>query len=227
MPAWRERLITTVHDLKTPVTISLLNLELAEMERDLGEVFKYTAAVRREMEFMLDTVSNLLDLERSTSGRLEMQLVPLDVAPIIVNAVARMSVLLRDKPHLRIENHITGPRPALLGNANKLARVFNNMISNSINHPERGSIRVAAEVDTLKRRLTISVADTGMGIRDNILRSVFKLFHGDEAGTRSTGIGLTYVRHVLEAHGGSVWLETTLGLGTTVHLKFPFAPPTR
>lgn len=218
---WRKQMITTVHDLKTPVTISLLNLELAELESSTDEIFRYTAIVRRELEMMLDTVSNLIDLEKSAAGFVGDNFSATNIYPIFDQAALRMKALTKDRPEVEIINAIAPDLPLIQADSHKLTRVACNLISNSINHTKSGTIRMVSELKRAENTLTISISDTGSGIRKEQLETIFELFHGESSNPRSSGIGLAYVKSVMEDHGGKVWIDTSVKKGTTVNLDFP------
>ncbi len=220
LKARRERTATTVHDLKVPITISLLNLELGEMESDAGEKQNYLTGVRRELEFLLDTIGNLLDIEHAEQQAMELKIEKLDLKNLVDGVIARMTVLTNDKPDLTIRNDLPKRLPPLSGDRNKLVRLFNNLISNSVKYTERGTIRVGSQRNRDKGRLTVFVKDSGTGIEADRLPQLFEFFSGDALRQDSSGVGLAFVKQVVAAHCGRVWLESKKEVGTTVFVEF-------
>jgi signal transduction histidine kinase len=218
---YRRRSAVTVHDLKAPITISLLNLELMEMEQDPAQTAFYLSGVRRELEFMLDTIANLLELERPPGEGDELRMDPVPLAPLVEGVIGRMSVLIADKPELTLQNAIPAGLPPLKAHAHRLTRVFNNLFSNAIKYTDRGHVRASAESDKARTIVRVIIEDTGNGIEPERLGQLFKYYHGDTERLESTGIGLAFVKQVVDAHQGKVWLESERGRGTRVFLELP------
>ncbi len=217
----KERMAVTIHDLKVPVTISLLNLELAGLESDPKEQEDYLTAVRRELEFLLDTIANMLDLEQQEAGDVHLTFQKLDLHEIVNSVLGRMQVIIKDKPRLTIANKLPARLPKIEGNRHKLIRVFSNLISNSIKYTESGSITVGRKPDRKGNTLTVFVKDTGQGIEPDRLSTLFDFFQGDSYRQDSSGVGLALVKQVLAAHHGNVWIESKRGKGTSVFLRLP------
>ena len=216
----RRRVAVTVHDLKAPITISLLNLELLEMEKDPEQSAFYITGVRRELEFMLDTIANLLELERSAEERKELHMEPVALHPLVEAAVGRMSVLILDKPALRLENAVPADLPPVRAHPHRLTRVFNNLLSNAIKYTESGEVRVSAG-GSGSGAVRVLVQDSGTGIDPERLPRIFTYYEGDEHQPDSTGIGLAFVKQVIDAHRGKVWIESERGVGTKVFVELP------
>jgi two-component system phosphate regulon sensor histidine kinase PhoR len=211
----------TVHDLKAPITISLLNLELLQMEEDPGQTGYFLTGVRRELEFMLDTIANLLELERAPEERAEPQIERVMLRPLVAAVVERISVLIQDKPALRLENALPDGLPPLRAHAHRLTRVFNNLFSNAIKYTDRGYVRVSVAPAQVPSMLRVLVEDTGQGIESDRLPKLFAYYQGDADHPDSTGIGLAFVKHVIDAYNGRVWIESERGVGTRVFLELP------
>jgi signal transduction histidine kinase len=216
----KRRMAVTVHDLKAPITISLLNLELVEMEQSPEQLAVYLSGVRRELEFMLDTIGNLLDLERSADEEPDLTPQPVALAPLIDSVFGRMRVLILDKPGLDLVASVTPGLPPVKGHANRFTRVFNNLLSNAIKYTERGHIRAQAVLVHGESAVRVEIQDTGQGIEANRVQHLFTYYRGDEERIDSSGIGLAFVKQTVEAFGGRVWIESVRGEGTRVFLEF-------
>jgi len=225
----KERMVTTVHDLKIPVTICLLNLELAEAEEEPAVRALYLVAVRRELAFLLDTIANLLDLERD--GRGQMGQVESVNLPLLTQALLdRLQVLIRDKKELKLANSLPPGMPLVRGDPHRLTRVLSNLLSNSIKYTETGTIEVGyfPPSDACPPGfLRVFVRDTGSGIDAERRAKLFQLFSGDESRYDSTGVGLTFVKKTVEAYGGRVFVDSEKGKGTQVTFELPVDAPSK
>lgn len=221
----KERMATTVHDLKIPVTISLLNLELAESEPEPQVRQHHLTAVRRELEFLLDTIGNLLDLEREGRGDLG-KIQPVNIHDLTTEVLARMHILIRDKPGLRLLNELPADLPRVRCDLHRMARVLSNLLSNAIKYTDTGAITIgtpAAEEADRPGYVRFFVRDTGAGIDPSRRDKLFQLFSGDETRYDSSGVGLVFVKKTIESYGGRVFLESQKGAGTCVTLELPLA----
>ena len=195
--------------------------ELMQLEEDPDELFYYTVGLRRELEFMLETIGNLLDMERMAEFKMKLIRDIVSMHDIATEAVSRMSVLIRDKIDLEIVNGISDTLPSISGDHHKLVRVFNNLLSNAIKYTDEGTIRISGDINEQAGTVRISVADTGAGIDPNRMDTLFRYYHADETVSESTGIGLAFVKQIVDAHRGKIWVESTRGEGTTVLFDLP------
>ena len=215
-----NRLALTVHDLKVPITISLLNLELAEMEEDKQEKENYIVGVRRELEFLLDTIGNLLEIEQLKETTSKSSIQEIDLKDIIDGVIGRMEVIIKDKPDLKLINEVDSTVSKIMGNRHKIIRLFNNLFSNAIKYTDQGHIKARTQKKG-ENIIQISVEDTGQGIEKDRIKNLFNLYMGDESRIESTGVGLSYVKSVVDSLGGTIWIESEKGVGTKVFMEIP------
>ncbi|MCZ6730703.1 MAG: HAMP domain-containing sensor histidine kinase [SAR324 cluster bacterium] len=217
----KERMAVTIHDLKVPITISLLNLELCEMEADSHEKADYITAVRRELEMLLDTIANMLAMEQEQSTNRSSIFQKLDLHEIVDGVIGRMEVIIKDKPDLKIVNKLPSRAPVIKGDRHKMIRVFSNLISNSIKYTDAGFITIEGKSQHKRGVARLTVTDTGQGIQPERLATLFEFFTGDELRQDSSGVGLAFVKQVVNAHGGKVWIASEVMRGTAVTMEFP------
>jgi two-component system sensor histidine kinase/response regulator len=217
----KERMVTTVHDLKVPVTVSLLNLEMAEMEQDVAVKEIYLNGIKRELEFLLETITNMLDLERPLDVQRQLKWEDIALHGLVEDVQMRMNVLIKDKPELRLLNEVPQNLPALRGDRHLLSRVLTNLYSNAIKYTDKGTVTVSAQLDAPAHRIRIVMRDTGSGIPRARQDQIFELFRGDLSRYDSHGVGLVFVNSAVSAHGGRVWLESEHGKGTSVFVEIP------
>jgi len=167
-------------------------------------------------------VNDLLDVSRIESGRgFKIKKVPIDARGIILENV--------DLFKSQTEKHIFKVNLApdlskIEADKDKIDRVMENLLSNAIKFsPEGGKITVS--VEEARGELKISVADTGMGIAKKDLPHVFEKFYRTDAASSQAiggvGLGLSITKHIIESHGGKIWVESETGKGSTFSFTLP------
>jgi PAS domain S-box-containing protein len=222
----KDALVATVsHELRTPLTSIIGYLELLGTGEPLSiEDARFVEIARRNAARLQRMVEELLFLSRVDAGGLELDLEDVDVAELARAALGSADPAAAAK---RITLELDGP-PTLRMRADgtRLGQVFDNLISNAIKFtPERGKVKVCLDSDD--GALMATVTDTGRGIPHAEQSRLFERFFRTTA-TRDvpgTGLGLTIVRAIVEAHGGSVTCESREGVGTTFAFRLPLARP--
>lgn len=206
------------HELRTPLTIIKANtsLSLAERRTEL-EYEKTLRAVDTAADRMTRIVQDLLLLARADAGQLAYTLEPTSLTEVLELAVG---VLSAESAPIRLE---LPAKPIFVrGHADSLVRLFSNLLENAMRHtPEDGRITVTAE--RIGGQIAIDVADTGVGIAPEHLPHVTERFYRVEAARSralgGTGLGLSICRSIVELHGGTLDIDSTPGIGTTVHVR--------
>jgi signal transduction histidine kinase len=170
-------------------------------------------------------VDDLLDLSRYESGSWTPNTVANDLAGVVTDVFTSVQ---RAADAKGVALRFDAPPEARLVDADPTAlrQVLSNLVENAVRYTESGAVTVRAEAIG-DRGTTISVADTGSGIPSEHLPRIFERFYRVDAGRGrgegGTGLGLAIVRHLAEAHGGSVHAESAVGRGTTITVHFPSA----
>lgn len=206
--ARRDFIANLSHELRTPLTSLKLLMESlpGSPAGRSGEAPGLLLKINTEIQALEQIAQELLDLAQIESGQAVVRLVPTPLAALAQAAAER----LRPQAQQR-RQHIEVAVPAdltALADADLLQRAFGNLIHNALKFaPDGGAIRVQA--CAAGRDLLVQVADTGPGIRPADLPRVFeRFFRGDRSRAGGgTGLGLAIVKHVVEAHGGRVWVE--------------------
>jgi two-component system phosphate regulon sensor histidine kinase PhoR len=190
--------------------------------RDEEAARDFLARANSEVDRLVRLVEELLELSSLESGT------PITFAPVeLVTIVARTAERLRplaERRGLQLELRLPPDLPPVLGNAERLERVAVNLIQNAINFTEQGgSISVLAE--RLDGFVRVKVRDSGIGISSSDQARVFERFYKIDRAreARGTGLGLAIVKHTIEAHGGTVQVESQLGSGSTFAFTLPVA----
>lgn len=226
-PNWVDAVSIIAHDLKTPITSARGYIELMKHSGTLNERQEYfnerALLALRQMEQL---VARLLELAWIDADR-PIQAEICDLVVVIHNAVS----LLQDyAEHRRVTVHIEID-PALgtiHSEENRLSQVVINLLSNAIKYNRLdGEIWIAASgtPETVK----VSVRDTGLGISPQDQQHIFDRFYRAHGGAENdkiegTGLGLSIVKSLVEKHGGHVWVESTVGVGSTFAFILPRAP---
>lgn len=213
------------HELRSPlVSIRQINSVLIEgLAGPLDE--KQEGFVRRGMnkiDSLLDLINDLLDVAKIEAGKMVQHWVPTDVDQIIEDTVALMEPRAREQG-IVLTCSCEGLKPVLADPKN-MEEVINNLVSNAINYsPEGGRVTITAQ--GLGEYMEINVADTGVGISQEELPKIFDKFyrvkHPKTRQVMGTGLGLSIVKGVVEAHHGSIDVESVLNQGTTFRVLLP------
>jgi len=223
-----EFLAMLAHELRNPLAPIRNSLYLL---REAGDDRLAIDAVRARMERQVDIivrlVDDLLEVSRITRGQIELRPESIDLAAVLDAAVETSRPAIDSAGH---ELRLSVPPGALgvRGDPVRLAQVFANLLNNAAKYTDRGG-RIDLGVERAGRELVVSVRDTGMGIRPEMLRRVFEMFtQADGARDRAPGglgIGLTLVRRLVELHGGRVEARSEgPGCGSEFIVRLPAAP---
>lgn len=218
-------LATMSHELRTPLNIILGYTGLL-LEGMFGAL---TEDQRSPLHRVDDSAKNLLALITDTLdiSRLETGQMPVDLRAVDLQIFFdEMKKEIQDfpaRPAVHLLWTIAPDLPSLYTDPAKLKIVVKNLLNNAIKFTERGSVLVSVRVRD--DQLEISVADTGIGIADDVLPIIFEPFHqGDNSATRhygGVGLGLYIVRRLLDLLGGNVMVESVAGQGSTFRIQFP------
>jgi NtrC-family two-component system sensor histidine kinase KinB len=215
----KRGLISTVsHQLKTPLTSIRMAIHLL-LEEKVGMLtekqVELLLAAREDSDRLHNIVNNLLDIGRIESGRGEMQFQGISPHVMVLEAVEPFRRLSEDQG-VTLNIELPPDLPEVWADSTRMNHVFGNLLSNALRYTNPGGkVTVSAQVDD--ERVLFSVADTGKGIPEKYLPRIFEQFfrvpeQGKETGV---GLGLTIVKQNVEAHGGTVGVESQMGKGTT------------
>ena len=213
------------HELKTPIALIRLAVETLEMRRysspEEGARFLHT--IGRETERLSQLVDNVLDFARLESGRPVFQLRRIDLAEVAREAIETFRPRLEDQG-FKVEVEIPEQLPPVMGDARALTQCLLNLLDNAVKYSrERREIRLSA--GAREGRVTVSVADRGIGIAPGDQHRVFEKFVRLETGlvhdVKGAGLGLALVNQIMRAHHGRVELVSTPGGGSTFTLVLP------
>ncbi|MDF2440760.1 MAG: hypothetical protein JWN98_1744, partial [Abditibacteriota bacterium] len=217
-------LATVSHELRTPLTAILGWANLLQSGGIDGETTQRALeTIERNVHAQAQIIDDLLDVSRIVAGKLRLNVVPLDLRPVVQNALDAAQPAVQAK-NIELDVQLN-PCPVIGGDATRLQQIVWNLVSNAVKFtPRGGRIRVSAECEG--DHVVVTVADSGPGISAEFAPFVFDRFRqADSTATRrhgGLGLGLAIVRHLVEMHGGSVRLKAPLpGEGATFIVELP------
>jgi two-component system, NtrC family, sensor histidine kinase GlrK len=222
------------HELRTPLTAiregtTLLWEEipgpLTASQREIVDV------VRSHCERLYRFLSYVLDLSKMEAGMMEYVQVPSDLSALVNRSVQTVQLTAQRK-RIHLEVICPAPLPLLSLDEGRMQQVLDNLLNNAMKFtPDGGTVRVTGslkEEGSLpggKRWVEIRVSDTGAGIPPEEIERIFNKFYQSpqhqSQRERGTGLGLAIARHIVEAHGGRIWVESQLSKGSTFILLLP------
>ncbi|MGE0684922.1 MAG: PAS domain S-box protein, partial [Candidatus Binatia bacterium] len=225
MDRLKDELVSTVsHELRTPLT-SLRGFAELMLKRDfsLEKQREFLSIIHRESLRLTELINDFLDLQRIESGRQQYDFEARDLAPLLNETISVFNQGL-GKHNLRL--NVSSSLPLVYVDTARLQQVITNLLSNALKFsPQGGQITVGArlEGDVVK----VWITDQGVGIPPEALPNLFlRFFRVDNQDTRSiggTGLGLALVKEIVKAHGGRIWVESTVGVGSTFFFTLPLA----
>lgn len=214
------------HELLTPLSVISGDSEILCGDGIGGDDIRtYASDIYESSLYLADLVTDLLDLSRAEVGGMELLEEPVDILSVVEDALG-MARQLPFAAQLTFEHTIPHDLPQLNADARRIKQMLINLLTNAAKFtPDGGRIDVAAEREE-SGDLTVSVRDTGIGIAKADIDGLLAPFSQAQSpvranGPKGVGLGLALTRTLMELHGGTISLESQLGAGTTVHLRFP------
>lgn len=217
------------HEIRTPMAaiLSYADLLLTDGTSDVDSR-DHVHTIRRNGEHLLSIINDVLDLSKLEAGKMCVERVEFSLLEILADAVTLTRVRAADRG---LDMHVEFDTPIpvrIRSDPTKLRQILINLVGNAVKFTEQGSvtIRVAFDDDA---RLVIHVVDTGIGMDDELIRSLFTPFsQGDASMSRrygGTGLGLTISRRLADALGGEITVTSSKGAGSTFSLAFDIGLP--
>ena len=215
------------HEFKTPLTAiqGFAETLLAGAMEDSRSNRRFLEIIRDHAVRLAQLTNDLLKLARIEAGKLEVEFFPVQLMEVIERS-AETTLLKASRKQIALEVDVPPDLPMVRADAGLLRDVLQNLVDNAIQYtPEGGRIRVSAAVGS--REVVCCVTDTGIGIPLADQERIFERFYRvDAARSREaggTGLGLSIAKHIVEAHGGRLWVQSEVGRGSKFFFSVPLA----
>jgi signal transduction histidine kinase len=221
----RRFLANMSHELRTPLTnvIGFSRLMLKGIDGQLSERLRSdTQIIYHNGQHLLGLINDLLDISHIEAGLVALEFKEVNLAELINSVMATASALVRDK-EVELHQEIAPDLPIVQADAARIRQVLLRLLTNAAKFTERGTITIRSWASD--GEVLVSVSDTGAGIPPEDHERIFRQFEQGslENGRRpnGAGLGLALSKEFLEMHGGHIWVESTLGLGSTFTFSLP------
>ncbi|MEO5969850.1 MAG: PAS domain-containing protein [Bdellovibrionia bacterium] len=218
------------HELKTPLTalhmqLQLLNRLLSQKSKDESQesirIAKLSEGAFLSVRQLSGLLDELLDATRVRVGKLSLKNLEVNLTATIIECVSSMQELAKQKGStVTLKEEET-----VLGNwdQSRITQVISNLLSNAIKYGEGKPIEISVSTDKILGKVRLRIKDHGMGISNEMQLKIFERFQRGISGKKVTGLGLGLyiVRQIIEAHGGSIWVESELGKGSLFIVELP------
>jgi signal transduction histidine kinase len=213
------------HELRTPLNAVLGYTELI-LDNIYGDMPQRMRGVLERVQsngkHLLGLINDVLDLSKIEAGQLTLSLDDYSIKDVVQNVVTAIEPLATGK-NLALEVKLPNDLPTAHGDQRRLTQVLFNLVGNAIKFTDSGE--VAIEAAASNGAYTLSVRDTGPGIDPADQSKIFEEFRqADSSSTKSksgTGLGLSIAKRIVAMHGGRIWVESSLGRGSTFFIKVP------
>jgi PAS domain S-box-containing protein len=223
-------LATVSHDLRTPLA-SIMGFSEMLMERNPGPLTEiqeeFLGIVYENSQRLMALVNDLLDVSKLDVGQTRLEMATIELETLITDVMDEIGPLAAKKS-ISLDMDTGDALPRIVGDRRRLEQVLNNLLSNAVKFtPAGGRVEVKAQSD--RERVMVSVTDTGVGVPPDDLPHLFQPFHRGGNVTKQaiegTGLGLSIAKALIEAHQGSIGVESELDKGSTFWFSLPLVAP--
>ena len=210
------------HEFKTPLTLILAPIEDLEMRKDLSEdIREQLSRVKRSAKKLQRLVSDLIDIHRISKAKIKLQVSAVHIDPFIQQVINSFKPLLK-KSRISISYINKSMLKEVWIDEYLMEQVLSNLLSNAIKHTTTsGRIEISLEENNFKDYFYLRVLDNGLGISPIDIEHIFDPFYQGTGSRNGSGIGLAYVKQIVELHHGQITASSKLGHGSIFTLRMP------
>jgi signal transduction histidine kinase len=228
---WLRFIDTLSHELKTPLTsiIAAAGLLAEELENTADKSSqKLIQTIIKNANTLEKRLVELLDIVKTGSGKIQLQLEPVDMKSLVLGSCVQVTPLLQGKGQ-KLTTDMPASLPLIHGDGPRLEQVLLNLMTNAVKFtPQGGSISI--KVREQDSGVTVAVKDNGIGIAREEQSRLFQPYSrvsSDRQTQPGLGLGLALAKQVVELHGGKIWVDSESGSGSTFSFYLPRRPSTR
>ena len=210
------------HEIRTPLNavvgfsniLTSTDIELSDQEKkDISDRIIFNS------DLLLKLINDILELSRLDAGRSKYEISPVEFVGLMTMAADSAKVNLTNEVEIRSESNVAELN--ILTDPARMTQVFSNLLSNAKKCTERGTITARLDYDAENAEMTVSVTDTGCGIPEDKIETVFQRFEKLDEFRQGTGLGLAITRAIIEQLGGRIWVDPTYKDGARFVFKMP------
>jgi two-component system, OmpR family, phosphate regulon sensor histidine kinase PhoR len=215
------------HEFKTPLTAiqGFAETLLAGAIDDPTNNRRFLEIIREHAARLARLTDDLMKLARIEAGKLEVQFSPANLADV-AEGCEETALMKANRKQIAFEMNVPATLPLVRGDANLLHEVLQNLLDNAVQYTHPGG-KITVTAQPRERDVVVAVADTGIGIPLADQERIFERFYRvDAARSREaggTGLGLSIAKHIVESHGGRIWVESEIGAGSKFSFSIPLA----
>ncbi|MFD2561760.1 sensor histidine kinase [Aquimarina rubra] len=214
------------HELKTPIATINLALDAIKNPKiadDKDKVKRYMTMIREENKRMLTQVENVLRISQLEKNELNIKKERLELHDIIEDAITHVSLIVENREGY-MKTHLGALKSSILANESHMTNVIVNILDNAIKYSE-GVPKIDIYTENVKNSIVLKIRDQGVGMSKVAQKKIFEKFFrehtGDLHNVKGHGLGLTYVKRIIDDHHGQIWVESERGKGSTFITKLP------
>jgi len=214
------------HEFKTPIATINLALDAIKNPKiitDEEKVKRYVKMIRDENKRMHAQVENVLRISKLEKNQLDVSKEAVDIHDIIDEAITHVELLISDKGGY-VKSDLKAQLTEVLGSQFHLTSIIVNMFDNAIKYSENAP-KIDISTENTAKNIIIKIKDKGIGMNKNVQKHIFKKFYREETGNihnvKGHGLGLSYVKKIVEIHQGEIFVESEKGVGSTFTVKLP------
>ena len=216
---------TASHELRTPLTAIKESIEIvneAAADKLDAQMKGFLDLAKRNIDRLSRLIDDILDLQKLEAGKVELHLQEIDINEVVKEVRASMAPVAERKG-LQLSLSLIDHPARLRFDKDKITQVLVNLVNNAVKFTEMGSITIATRQEG--GAVVVTVADTGPGIKKEDLTRLFQKFQQLESPSRrktgGTGLGLAISKQIVEKHGGRIWVDSEVGVGTRFNFLLP------
>lgn len=214
------------HEFKTPIaTINLAvdSIKNPKIIDDKEKVIRYANMIKQENKRMHAQVENVLQISKLEKNQLDLSMDVVDAHELIEEAILHVDLIISNREGY-VKTHFEASLSEVMGSQFHMLNVFTNILDNAIKYT-KGEPKIDIYTENARNSIIIKFVDQGIGMNKNIQRKVFNKFYREQTGNihnvKGHGLGLSYVKSIIEKHNGNVFVESEKGKGSTFIVKLP------